>query len=74
MKFYDELKDFAGIKKLTREMIDNSLVNIGNYSRIANAMRKAANGKDITVCFLGGSITAGAAASSGEGCFTSPFN
>lgn len=69
MKFYDELKDFAGIKKLTREMIDNSLVNIGNYSRIANAMRKAANGKDITVCFLGGSITAGAAASSGEGCF-----
>lgn len=69
MKFYEELKDFAGIKKLTKEMIDNSLVNIGNYSRIANTMRKAANGKDITVCFFGGSITAGASASSGEGCF-----
>ncbi|MBE6729543.1 MAG: hypothetical protein E7568_04855 [Ruminococcaceae bacterium] len=69
MKFYDELKDFAGIKKLTREMTDNSLVNLGNYSRIAKTMRKAENGESVCIAFFGGSITAGSAASSSESCF-----
>ena len=45
--------------KVTTDMINNSVVSKGDVSRIEKAMSKAKSGQDITVAFLGGSITQG---------------
>lgn len=42
-----------------RLMIDNSLMTLGDTSRMANVLRKAAAGEEITIGFIGGSITEG---------------
>lgn len=57
--------------KITKEMIKNSLVSKGDISRIAKALSKAKNVQDITVAFLGGSITQGCNATSFENCYAS---
>lgn len=45
-----------------KEMIRRSLMNKGNLARLKTAMDKAANGEDVTVAYIGGSITQGAGA------------
>ena len=40
-------------------MIDNSLMTLGDTSRMANVLKKAAAGEEITVGYIGGSITEG---------------
>lgn len=45
---------------------DRSVINSGNKTRIANVMKKAADGQPITVGVIGGSITQGSFASSAE--------
>lgn len=40
-------------------MIENSLMTLGNTSRMANVLKKAAAGQEITVGYIGGSITEG---------------
>ena len=47
---------------ITDRMIALSELNLGNTVRLANAMKKAANGEEITVSFIGGSITQGSSA------------
>ena len=42
---------------ITKEMIKNSLVNKGDVARIVEVIRKANSGQDISIAFLGGSIT-----------------
>ena len=56
---------------ITEEMIKNSLINKGDISRIAEVFQKAKNGQDITIAFLGGSITQGCNASKQEDCYVS---
>lgn len=48
---------------LTQEILDAGIFNPGNTERLMNVMEKAANGEDITICYLGGSITEGYSAS-----------
>ena len=48
---------------VTEQMITDSVINQGNITRLANAMVKAANGEEITIAYLGGSITDGSSAS-----------
>lgn len=43
----------------------------GDLSRLANVLRKAQNGEEITIGFLGGSITEGRGASGIENCYVS---
>jgi len=43
-------------------MISKSLLNIGNNIRIKAAIDKAKKGKDVTIAYIGGSITQGAGA------------
>ena len=43
-------------------MIERSVVSTGNTSRLSRLLRRAAGGADITVAYLGGSITEGFAA------------
>jgi len=49
--------------KFTQEMVDRSLVSVGNTERLHRAMDKARNGEKVTIAYLGGSITEGALAS-----------
>ena len=44
------------------EMLEKSLLGMGRYGRLKNALRKARAGEDTTVAFIGGSITQGAGA------------
>lgn len=48
---------------------DRGVINKGNWGRIKNVMKKAAGGDDITVAFLGGSITQGCHSSVPEKCY-----
>ncbi|MBD7914689.1 SGNH/GDSL hydrolase family protein [Clostridium sp. Sa3CUN1] len=54
---------------ITQEMINNSLVSKGDIKRIANLIDKAERGQDITIAFLGGSITQGCNATKKENCY-----
>lgn len=47
---------------ITDRMIALSELNAGNKVRLANVMKKAASGEEITVSFIGGSITQGSTA------------
>lgn len=44
---------------LSKEVKDKGIVSIGNVSKIIETFKKAEEGKDISVAFLGGSITQG---------------
>ncbi len=48
--------------RLYAQMIERSLVSMGNTARLARALKKAEDGEDITISFIGGSITQGAGA------------
>lgn len=41
------------------KMVDRSLLSTGNMTRMADVFQKAQNGEDITVAYIGGSITEG---------------
>lgn len=45
------------------EMVERSLISVGNTERIRRAIDKAQNGEDVSIVYLGGSITEGSAAS-----------
>lgn len=56
---------------ITEEMIKNSLISKGDVSAITKVMEKAKSGQDITIAFLGGSITQGCNATNQENCYVS---
>lgn len=41
------------------KMVDRSLLSTGNMTRMANVLQRAQGGEDITVAYIGGSITVG---------------
>ena len=53
---------------LTDRMVALSELNLGNQVRLANAMKKAEAGEEITVAYIGGSITQGSSAGD-DGCY-----
>lgn len=54
---------------LSEEIIKKSLVNKGDISRILKVFEKIKDGKDITIAFLGGSITQGCNSTVYENCY-----
>lgn len=56
-------------KIVNEEMLKESLVYRGNISKIKSVIEKADRGEDITVAFLGGSITQGFNATIHENCY-----
>lgn len=58
---------------LTEAMYERALLNEGDLTRLAAAMKKAENGEPITVGVIGGSITQGTAASNSALCYASLF-
>lgn len=55
--------------KLSNEIIEKSLVNKGDILRILKLFEKARCGQDITIAFLGGSITQGCNSTVYEKCY-----
>jgi hypothetical protein len=55
------------------KMYNRALMNEGDISRLANAMKKAENGEKVTVGVIGGSITQGTAASNTALCYAYKF-
>ncbi len=53
----------ASTVTITDEMRKASVINPGNVTRLANAMVKAARGEEVTIAYIGGSITNGDSAS-----------
>lgn len=62
---------FYSSDKFGTEVYDRSVLNEGDITRIANAMKKAKEGKPVTVGVIGGSITQGSKASSSATCYAS---
>ena len=61
-------------KGLTDAMYERAVVSEGNKARLAKAMKKAANGEDITVGVIGGSITQGSSATDHNNCYAELFH
>lgn len=53
----------TGSLAVTEEMIDTGIQNPGNLYRLMNVMERAAHGEEITIAYIGGSITDGSSAS-----------
>ncbi len=49
----------TGDVTITDDMRKASVINQGNITRLADAMVKAANGEEVTIAYIGGSITDG---------------
>ena len=50
----------------SEEMMEASVINAGNTYRLAEVMQRASAGEDITIAYLGGSITDGSLANPKE--------
>ena len=48
---------------------DKGMIHRGNWHRIKECMKKARQGQEITIGFLGGSITQGSLSSGPETCY-----
>ena len=59
--YFNEVVSLSGIA-VTHEDLRKGIANSGNLSAIAKVLKKAIGKEKITICFFGGSITAGAAA------------
>lgn len=55
------------------KMVANSLVSTGNNYRFINAMQKAMRGEDVTIAYIGGSITEGASSTTHTKCYAYQF-
>lgn len=51
---------------ITDEMCEEAIINAGNCERLAGVMAKASAGEEITIAYIGGSITDGSSASPQE--------
>ena len=57
------VRELTEEEKKMKEYFEKSIINEGDFSRIAKVMKKAKDGAPITIGAIGGSITAGANAS-----------
>ena len=60
---YMELTDKAATLGVDVAMLERALVSVGNRARLASVMQRAQNGEELTIGFIGGSVTEGAYAS-----------
>ena len=60
---YLTLTDKGETLGLNADILDRALVNGGNRARLAEVMKRAKNGEEITIGVIGGSVTEGAYAS-----------
>ena len=59
--------------RLTEDVLKRGIVDSGNMSRLANVIRKAVRGEDVTIGVIGGSITDGTGASTSSNKYAEKF-
>ncbi len=64
-KIIDNMAEPTAVKGITvtGEMLEKGILNEGSKVRLMNVMERAARGEEITIAYIGGSITAGSLAS-----------
>lgn len=58
----EEFKDIDVTSPDYQKMLQRSVKSLGNYSRVKRVLEKAKRGEEVTIAFIGGSITQGAGA------------
>ncbi|GHU88496.1 hypothetical protein FACS1894202_04700 [Clostridia bacterium] len=66
-----EIGEPKDLSEFYNEMITASLVSTGNNARLKAAIQKAKDGKEVTIAYIGGSITEGYNASPNSSCYAS---
>lgn len=67
------IREEATNLNLTEEVLKRGIVDAGNMSRLANVIRKAVRGEDVTLGVIGGSITNGTGASPSSNKYAEKF-
>lgn len=67
---YPAIKEDANLSETEKKMLETSLVSVGNTSRLNEKLQTLENGGEITLGFIGGSITYGYTVQPDE-CFAS---
>ncbi|MGN0599606.1 MAG: SGNH/GDSL hydrolase family protein [Oscillospiraceae bacterium] len=67
---YPAIKEDASLSETEKRMLETSLVSVGNTSRLNEKLQTLENGGEITLGFIGGSITYGYTVQPNE-CFAS---
>lgn len=64
-----DIKEFEMTDETYQEMVTKSLYSSGNNARLKAVIEKARAGEDVTLAYIGGSITEGALASPNSKCY-----
>lgn len=64
-----EITAFDPTEEQNAKMVSDSLLSTGNNARIKSVMEKAKNGEDVTLAYIGGSVTEGAGANPNAKCY-----
>ena len=67
LSIFNDLSLYSLGLTTTDEMLKAAVTNVGNRSRVANVMKKALRGENITIATIGGSITEGTGISPADG-------
>lgn len=62
-------KTFSATAEQSAQMAQAGLYSAGNNARLKNVIQKARDGQDVTLAYIGGSITEGALASPNSKCY-----
>ncbi len=55
----EETESLTEEEQIYKDMVDRSLLSVGNNARMKAVMEKASAGEDVTIAYIGGSITEG---------------
>ncbi|MGN1206159.1 MAG: carbohydrate binding domain-containing protein [Eubacterium sp.] len=64
-----DITEFKMTDEVYNKIKTDSLLSTGNNARLKNVIAKARNGEDVTLAYIGGSITEGALASPNSKCY-----
>lgn len=65
----EESKDFNPNTEVYRSMVEGGVFSTGNNARIKAAIQKARDGKDVSLAYIGGSITEGGGYNPNSACY-----
>ncbi len=64
-----EIKEFKPEEELYKQMVGQGVFSTGNNARIKTALQKAREGKDVSLAYIGGSITEGGGYNPNSACY-----
>lgn len=64
-----EINEFKPNEELYKQMVEKGVFSTGNNARIKAALQKARDGKDVSLAYIGGSITEGGGYNPNSACY-----